>query len=509
MTRLSLRRKLALLVGTTVAAVIAIESYLEISTFERSVQKDRLESAAATAQAVADDLELRGLSETNQIHDLLHEFLAATPALRDIAALAKQGDTLALIARTSSANADELLPAARQAIDRRELVWIDSGRERVVATPVIHQGQVIGAVTVAVSLTPVEQLVVRGRQVTLWFAIPAVLLLTALVDLLVRRFVHHPIGAIRHTMRRAGAGETGARTVVERPDEIGEVAEGLNQMLEQLDRFHMELQTRVNEATAELRDTNARLVDSYQRVLTLREALAKAEQMAALGQLAANVAHQIGTPLNLISGYVQVMMEEARAHPSALQRLQTVEAQIRKVTEAIRSMLDTARRPVVQRQPVDIAALVEQVCDVSRPALHAAHIELRLDVQRPLPSLVADPVQLELALFNLVSNSLDAMPEGGRLEIAVTSTAEGIRLVVADSGTGISADVLPRIFEPWVTTKPAGRGTGLGLSITRETITSHGGTIDVRSEPGRGAVFTIDLPAADTPAPLVPPLLNR
>ena len=112
---------------------------------------------------------------------------------------------------------------------------------------------------------------------------------------------------------------------------------------------------------------------------------------------------------------------------------------------------------------------------------------------------MADPVQLELALFNLVSNSLDAMPEGGWLAINASKTTAGIRLVIADSGSGIPADVLPHIFEPWVTTKPAGRGTGLGLSITRDTIASHGGTIEVRSEPGSGTVFTI----------LVPPLLSR
>jgi signal transduction histidine kinase len=244
-------------------------------------------------------------------------------------------------------------------------------------------------------------------------------------------------------------------------------------------------------------------------VFALREALARAEQMAAIGQLAANVAHQIGTPLNLISGYVQVMKEEAQANPSTLQRLQTVETQIRKVTDAIRTMLDSARRPVLQRQPVDLAVLIEQVCEVSRPALQAAHVELRLHVEESLPLLTADPVQLELALFNLVSNSLDAMPDGGSLAISASKTPDGIRLAIADSGTGIPADVLPRVFEPWVTTKPAGRGTGLGLSITRDTIVSHGGTIDVRSEPGDGTVFTIDLPLTRTEAPLVPPLLNR
>ena len=505
----SLRRRLTVFVGTLVAVVIAFESYLEISTFERSVESDHLEAAADTAQAVADDLELRGgLVETGQTRVLLHEFLAVAPTLRDIAVLRKQDDAFVLVARTSSAAPEDIVAAARRATDRRALTWTGEGRQRIVAAPVIQQGQIVGAVTVTMSLAPVEQMAVRGRQVTLWFAIPAVIVITVLVDLLVRRLVHRPINVIRQTMRRAGSGSVGVRAAVERPDEIGDVAQGLNQMLEQLEQFQMELQTRVDRATGELRETNARLVDSYQRVFALREALARTEQMAALGQMAANVAHQIGTPLNLISGYVQIMKEEAQASPPALQRLQTVEAQIRKVTDAIHTMLDSARRPVLQRQPVDVAALIEQVCEVSRPALHAAKVELRLDVPELLPSIVADPVQLELALFNLVSNSLDAMPEGGWLAITASATTDGIRLTIADSGSGIPADVLPRIFEPWVTTKPAGRGTGLGLSITRDTIASHGGTIEVRSEAGRGTRFTIDLPRVNVTAAQAPSLLH-
>jgi signal transduction histidine kinase len=190
------------------------------------------------------------------------------------------------------------------------------------------------------------------------------------------------------------------------------------------------------------------------------------------------------------------MKEEAGQAPAALHRLQMLETQIRKVSDAIRTMLEHARRPVLQPDTIDVAKLVQQICEIARPALRAANVELKLDMREPLPSMMADATQLELALFNLVNNSLDAMPGGGRLDITVSGTSEGIRLVVADSGSGIPADVLPRIFDPWVTTKPAGRGSGLGLSITRDTIAAHGGTIEALSDQGRGTVFTIDLPIA-------------
>jgi two-component system sensor histidine kinase HydH len=115
-------------------------------------------------------------------------------------------------------------------------------------------------------------------------------------------------------------------------------------------------------------------------------------------------------------------------------------------------------------------------------------------------------VQFELALLNLVTNSLDAMPSGGTASITVSPAAAGVRIEVVDTGTGIAPDLLPRIFEPWVTTKAEGHGTGLGLSITRDVVAWHGGTITVTSEPGSGATFTIDLPAAGAavPAPGAP-----
>jgi signal transduction histidine kinase len=506
-TRLSrsLRVRLILLVAVVAAAVITIENYLETRTFQRTAQDDRLQAAAATARAVADDLELRGaLDAPDEIQALLHGFLDATPTLRDIAVLKREGNALVLFARTSSAPGDDIIPTARIALERRELMTDGTGPLRSVHAPIVQGSDVVGVVTVSVSLAAIDQLSARGRQVTLWFAVPAILLITLLLTLLAQRFLHRPIDMIRQTMARAGAGDASARVPVERKDEIGDIADGLNDMLGRLAHFQADLQARVDQATGELREANARLAESYQRIFALREALARAEQMAAIGQLAANLAHQIGTPLNLVSGHVQVMREEARHTPAALHRLQLLEAQIRKVSDAIRTMLEHARRPVIQPEPVDLAILLRQVCDVAGPALRAANVELALDVHEPLPPIPADPKQLELALFNLVSNSLDAMPAGGRLAISVSAADGGVRLVVADSGTGISPDVLPRIFDPWVTTKPPGRGTGLGLSITRDTITAHGGTIEVTSDPSRGTVFTIALPEARAAAALTP-----
>ncbi len=220
--------------------------------------------------------------------------------------------------------------------------------------------------------------------------------------------------------------------------------------------------------------------------------------MAAVGQMAANVAHQVGTPLNLISGYVQ-MVRESDTDPRTSERLQIVERQVQQVTAVLRSMLDHARQKS-PREVVQVPRIIRYACETAQSQLALAGVDLRLDIDDALPPIEADATQLELVVLNLVKNSLDAMPYGGRLTIAAREMQAGIVIDVADTGTGIPPEMLARVFEPWVTSKPAGQGTGLGLAIAREVVHAHGGTIDIRNLEGGGAVVTICLPRVACPA---------
>jgi signal transduction histidine kinase len=165
------------------------------------------------------------------------------------------------------------------------------------------------------------------------------------------------------------------------------------------------------------------------------------------------------------------------------------------VVGTVRSLLERAR-PQREHQTVRIDSVLSRMGDAMRARLASSGVTLNLKVQQPLASVAADEAQLELALLNLVSNALDAMPQGGALTLAASHADGLVRIDVRDTGTGIDPDVRPRLFEPWVTTKPAGRGTGLGLSITRDLITSLGGTITLSTSSGQGTTFTIELPAA-------------
>ena len=494
---LSLRVRLALLVALCTAVVIGIEAFLEIRVFERAVERDLVETARLTAVAVADDYELRAFPvDTGALTGDLHELALSAPMLRTLTIVQVTDATPTVVASTSSEERAEALDLAMQAVRTSTTSFgPTSTGTAAVAVPVSRADGTRAAAVVTVSLNSLQQLRTKGRQVTFWFTPAAIVLLTLLVDWLGRRLIHQPIRRIRDTMVRAGEGDFTARAEQVRPDEIGTVAAGLNDMLQRLQDFHEALQERVEEATAELRVRNEELVDSYQRVFALREALARAEQLAAVGQMAASVAHQVGTPLNLISGYVQMLQEEASDNAKTSERLAIVQEQIAKVASVVRTLLDHSRRPA-DRAPAAIDSLLSRVAEVARPKLDAAGIRLTLEIAPNLPPIWADSEQLELAMLNLITNSLDAMPHGGALVIRASSTPTGVRIEITDTGTGIPRDLLPRIFQPWVTTKPAGHGTGLGLSITHDVVQRHGGTIAVVSDHGRGTTFTIDLPSS-------------
>jgi two-component system NtrC family sensor kinase len=495
---LSVRTRLTLLITLAVALVIGVQAIIEIGIFERTVERDLLETARLTAVTVADDFELRrDPIDLDALGGMLHEFAVSAPAIRTVSIIGVTGDQTDVVASTSSDERLEALRAAKRAVSERQTVVVDGPPgNTIVATPALRDNRAEAAAVVTVSLGSLAQLRTKGRRVTLWFTPIVVLLLTLVIDWFARGLIHRPIARIHDAMQRAGAGDFSARASIVRPDEIGDVAAGLNDMLARLQHLNDALQERVDDATSELRVRNQELVDSYQRVFALREALGRAEQMAAVGQMAASVAHQVGTPLNLISGYVQMLQQDAAVDARTGRRLVIVQEQIAKVAAVVRTMLDHARRPDT-RWPTSVQALLARVADVARPKLDASRISLTLDAAADLPPVEADSEELELAILNLVNNSLDAMPGGGTLAVRAFLADGKVRIDITDSGSGISAELLPRIFDPWVTTKAAGRGTGLGLSITRDVISRHGGTITAESQPGHTTV-TILLPAAES-----------
>jgi signal transduction histidine kinase len=193
---------------------------------------------------------------------------------------------------------------------------------------------------------------------------------------------------------------------------------------------------------------------------------------------------------------VQLLIQSTPPEADSIDRLKAIQEQISKLTAVVRTALDSSRPPAVPHERADLVTLVTKVCQMAAPMLQEAGIEIQVVTPNQSAEVLTDPVQFELALLNIITNSVDAMAAGGKLTVRLERVNERLRLAIEDTGAGIPPELLGQVFDPWVTTKAQGKGSGLGLSIARQVVSSHGGTIRAENRPGKGALFTIDLPVA-------------
>jgi PAS domain S-box-containing protein len=242
-----------------------------------------------------------------------------------------------------------------------------------------------------------------------------------------------------------------------------------------------------------------------------REILRQQERLAALGTLAAGLAHEINNPIAVVSSRIELMLEDASPGLPTETRedLLVLQRNVRRVGQLAQGLLAFARQAPQERRPLDVNRVVEETLLLTERQMLALGIEVGRRLDRALPAILGDPSALQQVVLNLLTNARDAMAGGGRLTIE-TRRAPGqggwIELRVSDTGPGIAPDTLPRIFDPFFTTKA--HGTGLGLSLSYGIVQAHGGTIQVASEPGRGTTFALAFRVAGdpglTPAPGTP-----
>ena len=230
----------------------------------------------------------------------------------------------------------------------------------------------------------------------------------------------------------------------------------------------------------------------------LEQQLRRTERIAELGTLASGMAHEIGTPMNVILGRAEYLL--GRVKEETIQKgLQTIITQVERITKVMNQLLAFARRRSPERVPLVLRDVVEQSLEMFEQRFENAHIEVKLDTDDRCPNIHADPDQLSQVLINLIMNAIHAMPDGGSLRIAIASADDTVKLTVTDSGHGIPADSLKKVFDPFFTTKEFGKGTGLGLTVVKGILEEHGGSIAAESQEGTGTTFTILLPTGPTP----------
>jgi two-component system, NtrC family, sensor kinase len=231
---------------------------------------------------------------------------------------------------------------------------------------------------------------------------------------------------------------------------------------------------------AELKRTQAQLVQST--------------KLAAIGELAANIAHEINNPLTTVLGFASFIAERLKTDDPMREELGLIQEEASRARDIVRDLLQFSRQRDFSPEPVDLRVVLEQVVAMVRRqgALSAISVEERYAPE--LPTVEVDVSRIKQVFLNIINNAVYVMPGGGSLTITTSALDRGVRVAFEDTGPGIAPEHRDRIFDPFFTTKPEVSGTGLGLSVSLGIVQSHGGTIEVETEVGRGSTFSVTLP---------------
>jgi signal transduction histidine kinase len=491
--RWSLRAKVTAITVAVALPVLAASTLLTVRLSRRALEDDiRASGLTVARELAASAANVLGTGGEAVLQREIESLLGRGSVVREAAVYAVTPRGLAPVAHGASArpagSAEEI--AARE---RQELVALGhSGGDRrlEVAVPVIRGGQSIGVVSVALALLRTDALIRQEERQALGLGIVTVGLLVGGLALFMNRAFTRPVQRLVAVMGQAERGDLDARAPESRRDEVGDLARGLNRMLVRVGSFQSELARRVAAATAELRTLN-------QRLFAAQRQIARSERLAAAGELAAAMAHDVGTPMTAVSAHLQ-LLGEAVADPTIKERLALIQAQVDRTVQNARRFMDAAR-PEPTRVPVDVNALLEDLLLLISPEVQRRGTTLVRQLGGGLGRVTGDPGQLQELALNLISNALEAMGQGGTLTIGTEAVAGErgramIRLSVSDTGPGMEPDVLAHAFEPFFTTRSGAGGTGLGLAICRRIAREHGGRIRLESAPAAGVRAIVELP---------------
>ncbi|HSQ37014.1 MAG TPA: cache domain-containing protein [Acidimicrobiia bacterium] len=333
------------------------------------------------------------------------------------------------------------------------------------------QGTVVGMLYVGILEQPYTDLRTRISLLFGGIALAGVAL-AVVISYVISRRLSTPIRALVKAARRVSSGDLDAQVPVGSKDEVGALATAFNSMAESLKAREEQLKE------------------------FARRKVMESERLAVVGQLAADVAHELNNPLQGIVTYSHLLLERLPADDVGRSSVEKIATQAARCVTIIRGLLDFSRPKKPQKQLANLCAIIEECFSLveARAAFH--NIEVVRDYTEPIPEAVVDPAQMQQVFINLIMNAAEAMGGAGRLSVTTRfePTRGAIQITFRDTGHGIREEDIGRIFDPFFTTKEVGHGTGLGLAISFGIIKEHGGTITVESKAGEGTAFTVELP---------------
>jgi len=312
------------------------------------------------------------------------------------------------------------------------------------------------------------------RQLVLILLGISVFFISGLVSFGHHRAIGQYLKDLGSSMSRVRSGDRQHRAAIRGPREILELEATFNGMLDSMQaaEVEVELQTKQKEA--------------------LKESLRQAEKLAAIGELAAGVAHELGTPLSIIDGRAQQGLRQKNLSKNDISHYSAIRAEVKRMENIIRQLLDFGRKHTLQLRSVDAESVARSALVTLQQSMETS-TEIQLKGELPAPKFLADPAWIERALLNLLKNAVQADPSG-KVCLSWKSEQDEVIFYVDDNGPGVDQENRSRIFEPFFTTRPVGDGTGLGLSLVHRLVEEHQGRIQIRRNESGGAQFQVNLP---------------
>jgi two-component system NtrC family sensor kinase len=399
-------------------------------------------------------------------------------------------------------------------------------------SPLLCQGRIIGGIQMEVFIGDLMATLLESQRIILITVLFDALVLIIFGSFLLSRVLVKPVKDLLRLTKRISDGDFSQKIEVTSKNEMGQLIGSFNRMIERL----KENQDSLNKYLESLETANKQLKQA-------QEELIRTEKLATIGRFAAGVAHEVGNPLGAILGYTGILKKGRIDSEETTDYLKRIEDEIERINKIVRELLDFARPSKLEIREVEINKIVENTLSLLSYQKDFKNIVTRLDLQPDLPLINGDESQLSQVFINIILNAIDAMPNGGKLQIqteghivdyfhgdfsqltypprrksdpvesdysylrksdplptSFTKFSKGDRLVkvrISDTGVGIKKEDLENIFDPFFTTKAPDKGTGLGLSISLKIVESLGGEIRVESEEGKGTSFEIYFPATE------------
>ncbi len=529
--QIGLKTKITLFIVLIVAGVLLLTSYLDYH-FARKDQinlyLDRNLYIAKQIDASISDRAIR--SDLPHIRDEVEEWLLSRPFLMeiDLFLLTPKGWDLVVssskdVHLPSLALTNEQIKHLRKDKHLSSLHDVGEGRWMEVIVPLHLETRPVGGIRVVSTLDEAQNYLSKMKERAMILTFSSIVVILFTLTILFGKLVGDPIQRLVEAMTRAERGDLETEVRVQSEDELGKLGRNFNrmiktiretheqniQLLRQVNQFNEELTKKIEAATSELARGNEELRLLNEALFESQRQLGQSEKLAAVGEVTAAMAHQIGTPLNSISGYIQLILQDGNLESKDRDRLKIIESQLDRLADSVKNLLSSTRQPKPQLRALQVNELLEELIHLSEPWFLTRRVTVSSQFSPGLPPILGDSTHLQTLFLNLITNALDAMPNGGVLTIKTQQvllpppSKDGgwLKISIADTGIGITDESKKKIFDPFFTTKKVGEGTGLGLAICEKIVKEHSGKIEVESEVGKGSTFLISIPIFEANEP--------